>query len=361
MSLAQLQINNLRNIEAARLNLHPKLNFFIGENGSGKTSLLEAVYLLGSGHSFRTREISPLISNGKDSLTIFARKGDEQTVSIQKSLTTPAQVRVNSFPCQTSSELARFLPCQVFYQDIFQIIDAGPAVRRTVLDWGLFHVKQNYHALWKNYKRALKQRNSLLKQRASQQQLRPWNKVLVELATQMHEARKEYFACLLPEFHLILQQLSTVDCSLAYYKGWDKKGAAKPLELILEDSYQSDISRQFTQYGAHQADLIFTINNLNAKQYLSRGQQKIILFALKLAQARLNKTSCLYLCDDLTSELDEAHTKRLLNLIGTMDGQFFITSVDESLLRNNQGQSTFFSMHHGEVVELPGSQSLAQA
>ncbi|WP_019215663.1 DNA replication/repair protein RecF [Legionella tunisiensis] len=327
MSLTHLQIKNLRNIESARLDLHPHLNIVLGANGSGKTSFLEAVYLLGSGHSFRTREISPLVRQSSDCLTVFARTNDEQTISIQKSLLLPTQVRINSAVCQSSSELAYFLPCQVFYQDIFQIIDAGPSVRRSLLDWGLFHVKQSYHPLWKNYRRALKQRNSLLRQAASKKQLVPWDNMLIALSEQLNELRQQYFVLLNKEFQNLLSQLTDNKATLTYYKGWDRRESGKSLSAILADNHESDLHRQFTQYGAHQADLIVNCEDFHAKQYLSRGQQKIILFALKLAQAKLITKGCLYLCDDISSELDQSHISNLFELIRNTHGQFFITSI----------------------------------
>lgn len=352
MSLAHLQIKNLRNIDSARLDLHPHLNIVVGANGSGKTSFLEAIYLLGSGHSFRTREISPLVRESSDYLTVFARADDEQTISIQKSLLLPTQVRINSSPCQSSSELAYFLPCQVFYQDIFQIIDAGPSIRRSVLDWGLFHVKQSYHSLWKDFRRALKQRNTLLRQKASTRQLVPWDTLLVTLSEQLDNLRQEYFVQLNSEFQILLSQLTDSKASLAYYKGWDRRGSGKQLSEILTDSYESDLYRQFTQYGAHQADLIVTCENLQAKQYLSRGQQKIILLALKLAQAKLITKNCLYLCDDISSELDQLHINNLFKLIKNIPGQFFITCVnfDSLFLEKKLMDYKIFSIENGHFT-----------
>lgn len=332
MILKSLQIQNLRNIKSVRLDLHPKLNLVSGPNGSGKTSFLEAIYLLSTGHSFRTREITPLISNNQDSLTVFAQTIDEQSVSIQKSISQSTQVRLNTVPCKSSSELAYFLPCQVFYQDLFQIIDAGPSVRRTLLDWGLFHVKQPYLSLWKSYARALKQRNALLRQKASPSSFTPWNKILAEQALQLDLLRQEYFQLLQPMFHSVLAKLTELQCSLIYYKGWDKRDSGKLLEEILNDSYQSDLSRQFTQYGAHQADLFIECDELKVKQYFSRGQQKLILFALKIAQSRLISRSCVFLCDDISSELDHCNLQKLIELISNTPGQFFITGLDASLI-----------------------------
>ncbi|HHF7344694.1 TPA: DNA replication/repair protein RecF [Legionella feeleii] len=352
MSLAHLQIKNLRNIESARLDLHPHLNIIVGANGSGKTSFLEAIYLLGSGHSFRTREISPLVRESSDSLTVFARADDEQTISIQKSPLSPTQVRINLSPCQSSSELAYFLPCQVFYQDIFQIIDAGPSIRRSLLDWGLFHVKQSYHSLWKDFRRVLKQRNSLLRQKASPSQLVPWDNLLVTLSEQLDNLRGQYFVELNREFQTLLSQLTDSKASLTYYKGWDRRGSGKHLSVILADSYESDLHRQFTQYGAHQADLIVNSDNLQAKQYLSRGQQKIILFALKLAQAKLITKRCLYLCDDISSELDQSHINNLFKLIETIPGQFFITCInfDSLFIEKEITDYKVFSIKNGHFT-----------
>ncbi|MBA2652946.1 MAG: DNA replication/repair protein RecF [Tatlockia sp.] len=335
MTLSHLQLQNLRNISSARFNLHPHLNIIVGANGAGKTSFLEAIYLLGSSHSFRTREIKPLVARDSDCLTVFARTNDEQSISIQKSLSSPTQVRLNGYPCQANSELAYFLPCQVLYQDLFQIIDAGPAVRRSLLDWGLFHVEHPYHLLLKNYKRALKQRNTLLKQKAKQAHFEPWNVILHELGTEIDGYRTKYFDRLEKEFKTILPQLTDFDCSLFYYKGWDRKGLNKSLASILADSYNSDLLRQFTQYGAHQADISIESDETKVRQYLSRGQQKIVLIALKLAQTALMEKSCVYLCDDLASELDKLHLERLFSVIAQTKGQFFITLINQDSLPKN--------------------------
>jgi len=327
-SLTELNIHNLRNITTARLSLHPHLNVFYGANGSGKTSLLEAIYLLSSGHSFRTREISPLVSDGESTLTVFSRTSTDESISIQKTVAGPTQVKLNMQPCYSSSELAYFLPCQVFYQDIFQIIDAGPSVRRTLLDWGLFHVEQSYHSLWKNYRAVLKQRNALLRQKASARHFAPWNIQLVELAKQLDKKRAEHFSQWSLRFQEILTKLTDVPCRIQYYKGWDRKESGKDLATILEEQLSNDIHRQFTHVGAHQADILFDTSTKKAKQLLSRGQQKIVLIALKLAQASLVRKECIYLFDDIASELDSEHLARIIELLPSINGQKFVTALD---------------------------------
>lgn len=326
MILTELKIHHLRNISFAHLVLNSRFNFLSGSNGSGKTSVLEALYLLSCGHSFRSREISPIITHGQQTLTVFARAQQQETISIQKSCSEPTQIKLNNQFCSTTSQLAYALPCQIFYSDIFQIIDAGSAVRRSLLDWGLFHVKHNYLTVWKEYKKVLKQRNALLKQHAAYSQFIPWDNQLSRLAKQLHLLREEYFIQLNNEFSTVLRELTDLDCQIKYFKGWDKKNSGKDLGEILVENFASDKHRLYTQFGAHQADIIIETQQNKAKQFLSRGQQKIILIALKLAQANMIEHDCLHLIDDLPAELDEIHQRKLLKYLSERKGQYFITS-----------------------------------
>ena len=326
MTLKVLSIEHLRNFITLQTELHPHLNLITGVNGSGKTSFLESIYLLSCAKSFRTRETSTLINHGKSNLTIYAETFDNQSLAIQKSLTTPTIMKINENSCHSASELARFLPTQIFYQDVFQIIDAGPAVRRSLLDWGLFHVKHQYYELWKNYRRALKQRNFLLRQKASPVVFVPWNQILSTLSCEIHFLRQEYMQQLNTIFVDVLASLTQAPCLLHYYKGWDKKNENKSLDSILNDSYNIDLQYQYTRYGSHQAEIVFTSDDYKSKYYLSRGQQKIVLFALKIAQSKLLNQPCVFLLDDLFAELDSSHISKVLQCILQTRGQFFITS-----------------------------------
>lgn len=329
MILTQLKIHHLRSLSSIHLQLNSKFNFIVGPNGSGKTSILEAFYLLSCGHSFRSREIAPIISFGKECLTVFAQDNADSMISIQKSKKKPTQIKLNNQSCTATSQLAYALPCQVIYADIFQIIDSSSSVRRALLDWGLFHVKPNYLGLCKEYNRVLKQRNALLKTSNSYKDFIPWDKQLAYLAEALDKLRKEYFSLWHEAFVEVLSLLTLTDCKLSYYKGWDKKKSGKSLEALLFECFASDRQRQFTYYGPHHADLLLDSNDMKAKHTLSRGQQKIILIALKLAQGRLINKNCLYLFDDLPSELDEFHQERLFNYLQNNAGQYVITSTDK--------------------------------
>ncbi|BCA93642.1 DNA replication and repair protein RecF [Legionella antarctica] len=355
MILTDLQIHHLRNISSAHISLNSRFTIITGPNGSGKTSILEALYLLSCGHSFRSREIASVVTHGQSTLTVFARAQNENTISIQKSCSEPTQIKLNNLFCTTTSQLAYALPCQIFYSDIFQIIDAGPSTRRSVLDWGLFHVKPGYLVLWKEYKKVLKHRNALLKKHAPYAHFVPWDQQLSHLAHQLDNLRESYFDLLKTRFYDVLQHLTDSPCSIEYVKGWDKKKTGKPLEQILVEHFKSDTLKQYTQYGAHQADITIESNDIRAKQLLSRGQQKIILIALKLAQGDLLQHPCLYLFDDLVSELDHCHQKNLLRYLNRQQGQFVITSIDklDIIAEFPPDQVLSYSIENGLIANKP--------
>ncbi len=232
MILKDLIIHKVRNISSAHVVLNSKFTFFIGPNGSGKTSLLEALYLLSCGHSFRSRETSSLITQGESSLTVFAHAQDQNTLSIQKSCSELTQMKINHQFCSNTSQLAYALPSQICYSELFQIIDAGPLVRRKVLDWGLFHLDPHYFQLWKEYKRVLKQRNALLKRHAPYVYFIPWDQQLDDLAQALDSLRAKYFEQLERVFYDVLQQLTDCSCTIHYFKGWDKKRTGRSLNEL---------------------------------------------------------------------------------------------------------------------------------
>jgi len=354
MIITDLKIHYLRNIISAHLRLNSRFNCIFGLNGSGKTSVLEALYLLSCGHSFRSREISTIINHSNHLLTVFARSVENDTISIQKSSAEPTQIKLNNHFCTSTSQLAYALPCHIFYSDIFQIIDAGPSIRRSVLDWGLFHVKHDYLFIWKEYKKVIKQRNALLKKHSPYSHFLPWDQQLQQLANQLDTMRVEYFELWKEQFHFVLNQLTDCKCTIRYYKGWDKKNTGKELQNILFESFVSDNQKLYTQYGPHQADIIIESDDEKAKHYLSRGQQKIILIALKLAQSNLLQQDCLYLFDDLSAELDDHHHRRLISYLDKIKGQFVITGINRNLVEPliNTNNISLFNINAGQATNV---------
>ena len=336
MSIHSLRIQNLRCFSSEVFELSPQINCIIAENGEGKTSFLEAVYMLSCGHSFRSRDISSLIRFSQSAATIFAKQFNGDTVSIQKSITKKTRIKVNASPCSRTSDLAYKLPCQIYYQDLFSVIDGGATVRRKILDWGMFHVEHCYHANLKKYNQLLKQRNALLRQKKEKNFFEPWDVQLAQYGNVLHGMRQHYVAKLSEIMKELLQQLTSVNCELLYYKGWDKRNKGLALFDQLQENYEKDLYKGYTSSGAHQADLDFSSEGIAAKELLSRGQKKIVLIALKIAQTKLIEAPCIHLFDDIFSELDTHHTERLLNMIFMLKGQCFLTLLKENVKYLNE-------------------------
>ena len=152
MTLQKLNIHNVRNLEQLSFTPHHKFNLITGANGSGKTSILEAIYLLGNGRSFHSRETTPIVNFNAEALTVFAEIAKEDTISIQKSKHGTTKVKINHQTCSKTSQLAKLVPCQIIYQDLFQIMDAGPNLRRNLLDWGCFYQFKDYKNIFNDYR-----------------------------------------------------------------------------------------------------------------------------------------------------------------------------------------------------------------
>lgn len=330
MSIHELRIHDLRCFTQLSLKFFSHLNVILAPNGSGKTTLLEALYILSCGHSFRTREITPLIRHSQSEFTIFARLFNGDSLSVHKSSVNLSRIKINQSLCKRTSELAYYLPCQIYYQDLFALMDGGPSLRRLMMDWGLFHVEHSYHQQLKQYYQILKQRNALLRQKKSKSCFEPWDRQLGKLGESIHELRQQYMVKLQSQMQIILQDLSAVQCTLSYDKGWDRRQQGGSLYEYLQAQYERDIAKGYTSSGVHQADIHFLTEALSAKKVLSRGQQKMVLIAVKLAQTELISSPCLHLLDDVFAELDHHHVDRLLQKISNMEGQFVMTMLPAS-------------------------------
>lgn len=351
MTIARLDIQQLRNISQARLELGEQFNFIIGANASGKTSLLEAVYLLGTGRSFRTSRLQHVIQADKDRFTVSARLRAESGAVITAGMALSKQgriLRIDGANARSSAQLAELLPLQLINQQSFNLIDEGPAYRRKFLDWGVFHVEHAFFAVWQRYTRALKQRNAAL--RLANTDTRAWEREMSESALQLHAMRKAYIDTLLP----ILQQstremLEIDDISLEYRPGWNIE---QPLADILARELVQDRAQGFTRYGPQRAELVFKRGRVAAKERLSRGQQKLLVSALVLGQARLlaqkQARRSTVLIDDITAELDATHCARLMSALANTGAQLIVTAIDVGSVPVVENiDSRMFHVEHG--------------
>lgn len=353
--LDRLLITGVRNLRPCSLSLS-RLNLFYGDNGSGKTSILEAVHLLAIGKSFRSHQIRKAIQYGQEQCTIFSRLDQGQQLGISKNIDGSQVLKRNGQLVANMAQLAYDLPVQLLDPESMSLLDSGSKPRRQLLDWLVFHVEQNFFSTWQRYQRALLQRNALLKQdKVDDLQWQVWEQELTIQAYEIHEMRQRVFngwlkfiqkacAILLPQYQL------TID----YVIGFD---VSQDLQSIFAQNREKDKQRGFTQIGAQRADVQIKTELGLAESVLSRGQRKLLVCALKLAQvAYLNtyQKRCVVLLDDLSSELDKQARSRLLIMLHELGAQMLITAVEADdiwpLLVELDGQAKLFHVEQGEVL-----------
>ena len=356
MSLLKLDVFSVRNIQSATIQPSPGLNFIIGANASGKSSLLEAIFILGRARSFRTQYVKQAISFEQTQL-IVAAQHRQQHGSVSN-----LGIQIDNKQCEihidqekrSKADLAYLLPVQLIHPKSYRLLDAGPQNRREFLDWGIFNHNRNFLANWRRYSKALQQRNALLKNRQVRQ-LSAWDKELVEYGEIVNSYRKDYIQLLAPIFlDMAGYFLATSQIDLRFSSGWDEKHT---LEQILKTNLEKDLRYGFTHSGPHRADFLTFHNKRLAKDYLSRGQQKLLVLALLLSQVRLlnneAQNNCCILVDDLTAELDTESRSKLLKYLAELGCQVFMSSTGLSDFGDlsNINNYKVFHVEHGCVLQ----------
>lgn len=360
MSLLALQITQFRNFSALQFQAHPAFNIICGENGSGKTSLLEAIYYLAHARSFRTSRHQRLIQHEQDDFILHAKVTDaEHTFSLgmQRNRQADLLLRLNGAANCKLAEFAGLLPVQLLTPDSFRLFFGGPKERRQFFDMGVFHVEQHFFSVWQQFSRILKQRNALLKQsRRYDQQFEYWDTQFVELAWQLQQLRADYIALLTNEYRLLTAGNTLLaDIELQLQPGWPEKiQDSAALQQLLVQSFAQDIRQGFTFYGPQKADLKLRKAGLPVEEVLSRGQLKVLLFALKVAQNNVignsGRKQPLLLIDDLASELDTGSTQIVFDYLTNINSQVFITAI------NADQVSPFIPVSHRQMFHVKQGQ-----
>lgn len=332
MALQTLLVQNLRIIEQLNVSLSTDANLFIGENGAGKTSILEAIDVLSRGRSFRERRISPLIHRQATDLTVSGEVGLAQGIvhlgiqkSVKKTLLHCDQEKVTSI-----SSHASYLPVLSMHPDSHQLIQGSGRHRRNYLDWSAFHVKPKFLQNWRNYNKCLRQRNQALRNHCNEAELLVWTKKLSGLGAEVDIARSEIFEELTPIIGKYIHKLlPECEIRVGYQRGWPEE---VDLESALYEVSSQEVQRKTTRLGPHRANLKLSINQQEATTVASRGQQKLIAASLLLAQIdhiqRFNDNKCVVLLDDIRAELDQKHASALIAALQRLGCQVFITAIE---------------------------------
>lgn len=350
MRLTHLQVTNFRNFSTAELAPAPGINWLSGSNGAGKTSLLEAIYLLSRGRSFRSNTSASLIRDGASSLTVFARgENPRVTLGMMRNRSGTWQGKINGEAVQRVSQFAQTLPVVLIEPSNHALVHGGPDIRRAFMDWGMFHVEHEYLQTWRRYSRLLQQRNAALKTNASDAMLDALEQPMDLAATAIDHARTQYVETLRQETAALHQALNLQ---------FDRIELEYP-PAQRSDSYSSqwqqsrnrDREQGFTRAGPHRADLKLLCKQRLAAPRLSRGQQKLTALMLLLAQfqvsIRAGKNPVLLL-DDPTSELDGVHLRQLMRWIQACSAQVWVAAVEPP----NELDARAFHVEQGRVSPL---------
>jgi DNA replication and repair protein RecF len=354
MSLNLFQATGFRCLDALEIEPDPKVNLLSGPNASGKTSLLECLFYLGRGRSFRLASNRELIQTGAAGFTIFGATQDREQVSHKLGVEVSAgqrRIRVDG-DSGAGADLARLLPVQVIDPEIHELVQGGPELRRRFLDWGVFHVKHGFLEAWRAYQQALRQRNAALRQNESDALVRLWDEALATQGERVHQLRTDFLHDFLPLFSSIVAENLSFDAICSYKPGWS---STNQLAGALHESLARDRAFGSTQVGPHRADLSLQVAERRARHRVSRGQQKMLAAALVIAQTRFvashTATTPVLLVDDPAAELDRGNRERLFALLQDMPAQLFITALETEDLPWST-QARMFHVEHGKVISL---------
>jgi len=356
MSLEILRIYNARNLKEYSLSPHPFFNIIYGPNGAGKTTILESIYLLLRSRTFRSSKYKSFIQHDYNTCTVFSRFSDnskecdlnEFTLGISRSRDSSQPVlHLNSQKINSLSIITNLVVLGLITPESFTLLDAGPAIRRKFIDWGVFHVEPEFLSTWRSYKKNLSNRNSILKQVASNyknfnlvpkyelDKIYCWSPQLVSLNEKLNLFRSQQIEYIRPIFFEYLNKFSPelyTNISLNYYRGWSKDLS---FDQYLEQKLPEDLSAGTTRFGTHRSELRINYINNSAKDVLSRGQKKILVICLILAQYSFlinqenNPAHNILLMDDIDSELDDNNLGILFKLLQSLHSQVLVTTTDK--------------------------------
>lgn len=352
MFIRKVKLTNFRNFISTSIMVGKGVNFFYGENGSGKTSILEAINYISQARSFRANKNSTIINHEAKEFVLFSElfKESKDFVSrlgIVRNYLGDIKVNFNGVPLNRVADLANNVCIQAIVPNGLSLLEAGPAIRRSFIDWGCFYHFNDFSEISSDFRKIIRQRNILLANKSSKDYLEYWNNCFAEISQRVTEKRVEYLTIFNNYANDITSRfLPNIKISLELVPG-HKLGISDFLSQLSSHSGR-EYAMGYSLFGPQKADLCIKVNNKPSLDILSRGQQKLLVIALKFAQGivyqNLMNTNCVYIIDDIASELDTNSLYKVYELVDELsdNNQFFITSLDKD-------HQKFTSKFHNEV------------
>lgn len=363
MHITQIRLTSFRNFSTVDFYPHKNLNIIYGDNGAGKSSLLEAIHVLGFGRSFRTSKPDTFVNDHEvcaSGYCVFESENKETKLGFSRSKQDGYLFSVDGEKTKKIADIARMLPVQIFTPQSSDLILGPPLGRRRYVDWLLFHVEHQFQNINGRYNSCLSQRNALLKQFEYNQsdefkKQDVWLNLLADLGQSITTMRQSYISRLNSEISALYAKFSPeLKVVLRYNTGWDKNCS---LLDSLNNKVERDLFKGATSSGPHKADLQFIVDNKNAAEFMSRGQLRLLVSVLLLAEVKVlkeltNKPS-VFLIDDISAELDESTREKFISTVLEQDTQVFVTAIEKNQLSFVQtyNNKKVFHVEHNHVIE----------
>ena len=358
--IEKLHVLKFRNLTDQYLIPNNNINLILGQNGQGKTNLIESIYFLGHGRSFKTKNLKDIIPFDEQQIKISAIV-DAQKISIKKTRD-KSEILIEEVKISSNSSLSQILPIQVISPDRGFVVGGSPKLKRSYLDWGVFHSNNKTLKTYKTYKKTLKNINILLAS-GNINELDEWFTQFASLSVEITKDRINYIKQLVV---VLKEQTSNKfngliklsdDFVFQIQTGWPKEvnplSETQILEYLLKNTKTFSKTKHLS-YGPHRANIEFLLNKKN-ETYLSRGEQKkmsIVFWMLQVMILVRNKIKPIVLIDDISSELDFNKIKTIIDYLIEINIQIFISDIGNKHLPVDIKKSSVFKIKNGILESL---------
>jgi len=361
MILEKLSLINYKNIQTATLELSPKINCLIGQNGVGKTNVLDAIYFLSFCHSAGTTIDSQVITHGQEFFMLEGSYSDGLSISCGMKRGTKKHFKRNKKEYKRLSEHIGLIPLVMVSPSDTMLIEGGSEERRKLMDVVISQYDHSYIESMNRYNKALLQRNTMLKmeEEPNPDVIALWEEQMAMEGERIYQRRDAFVRELAPVFQRYYEQISGNKEQVAIdYVSHCQRG---PLLEVIQRDRAKDRIMGYSLHGTHRDDLTFTLGGHPLKREGSQGQLKTFVISLKLAQFDFlrrtnNRTTPLLLLDDIFDKLDADRVEQIVRLVAGDDfGQIFITDTNrdhlDQILSRSSHDYQIFHVNNGEITK----------